>query len=298
MDTLLKKLEFELLSYNNNFPTVTYDDIINLFETFLNRLKKLKPIEIKEFLNEYTVIIIAIKFEMQRFIDSCSNENKKFVIRLRDQIFGSKLKDITYEDPRRKVTLIVNEFLKGITWFQNEVIYNDYDPVYHRTGSCSRKGEGNHNCVGVTDRTTRKSNKRSIEKCYIERLIYDNIWQRINQNQQDEAHLKWLLDTKKAYMTCYPNNSIEIIVNYNDDKFVNQLINKYNIDINIPISITIKKFKDQNQIDEESYYKSYNNNVKEYLTSVVAIRYKDGKTYTKRISFLKNKLWLLPKNKN
>jgi len=292
MDTLLKKLEFELLSYNNNFPTVTYEDIINLFETFLNRLKKLKPIQIKEFINEYTITLITIKFEMQRFIDSCNNETKTSVIRLRDQIFGSKLKDITYEDPRRKVTLIVNEFLKGITWFQNEVIYNDYDPVYHRIGSCSRKGEGNHNCVGVTDRTTRKSNKRSIEKCYIERLIYDNIWQRINQNQQDEGHLKWLLDTKIAYMTCYPNNSIEIIIQYNDDKLNNA---KYNIDINIPISVTIKKFKDEKQIDEESYYKSYNNNVKEYLTSVVAIRYKDGKTYTKRISFLKNKLWLLPK---
>ena len=78
---------------------------------------------------------------MQRFINSIDNvKNKAVMYKLRDQIFGSKLKDITYDDPRRKVTLLVNQFLKGVTWFQNEIVYTDYDPIYHRTESCSKKG--------------------------------------------------------------------------------------------------------------------------------------------------------------
>jgi hypothetical protein len=230
---------------------------------------------------------VGIKFDFQQFINSETNQNMKKNL----LVVGSILKDVRPDDPRRKVTLILNEFLKGITWFQSEVTFND-----HRRGSCSQKGTTNFNCVGITDRATKKSNKRVIEKCYIERLIYDNLWQHTTTSQQDEGHLKWLKETKDAYNTCFPDHSIEIEVKYNQDGVIlNSYFNSLAKNTNIPITLIIRKFEDQKQIDEEIYTKYYDNVQNEYMFPVMGIRVKNNRQYYKNTHFLKNKIWLLHK---
>lgn len=65
-----------------------------------------------------------------------------------------------------KDTDIFNDFIKGITWFHNEKVFNLKEPAYHRHGSCQERGKMNDNC---------KERAENIEKCYFERLIYNEL---------------------------------------------------------------------------------------------------------------------------
>jgi hypothetical protein len=260
---------------------------------------------LQSFAREHEELIVGINFEIQRFIDtkkntstSTSSSDKIMLDKLhtlRDRIFKSRFKGVFYNDHTRTVTLILNQFLKGITWFQSESVYDGTQPAYHRIGSCSKKGTSNVTCAGVTIRASRKSNKKTIEKCYIERLIYDRLWQRLFQSQQDESHLDWLKNTKLAYESCHLNCSIEIDMRYNEDDVLNVFEQSHDRDTNMPVVLKITKFKDQIPIDMEIYTKYYNDAINEYVFPVNCFRKNKNNTYFKNTYFLKDKLWMLPK---
>ena len=298
MNKFLNELHVDLITHNNNF-VLQKDKIIKLMHSLFKQIDALNTKQIELFIDDHISVLTSICFDFQLFInDEKDRSTKDKLIRLKDQIFRSKLKDMHLYDHRRTVTILLNDFLKGITWFQNENVYNERDPVYHRNGSCNMKGSQNFTCIGVTDRTTRKSNKKTILKCYIERLIYDELWSKINQNQQDEGHLKWLTNTKEAYQSCYPNHFIEITLKYNNEvnlsnQYTSSVLNILNN--NIPTYVNIKIFKNYEVIDEIIYRKNYINS--QYIYPVLGIRYKNNKVYYKNTHFLKDKLWLLRKTK-
>ena len=275
--TRLLLFQFKLQNINtSNIET----DMINV-STALNKLSK---IQITKMLSrhEYYNTFLSILMELDVIIKSKPPVNNKAVLlNLRNQIFKSKLKDGIFEsiESRRKTTIIFTEFIKGITYFSHEVQYNDtsFDAIYHRNGSCSKNGQGNFDCVNINNRAQRVSNSHLIEKCYIERLLYDDLWLKINQSQQNKGHSDWILETQKAYQSCVPNGHISISVMPYDE---------------YPECLTIEKFRNGELIETQIYMKRWNVNTKEYVFPVSCFKIKaNGIVYEKQCNFLQKSAW-------
>ena len=234
---------------------------------------------------EYSQILSSIRFGIQSIIKTTKDKTwKSSLIKVRDQIFGSKLKGLFDQDKdnsNRKATLVFVEFIKGITYFSHEKPYNTKDMIYHRNGSCSKTGTTNINCDNQSSKsnhTTRKSNTHLIEKCYIERLIYDQLWLHIQQVPQDIAHVEWLQTTKEAYKSCVPSGSIQV------------KIGQYK---NMPEKLTIERYIDQVLVDTEMYKKHWNKQDKCYDDLVKCIKHKPiaKSTYAKDQTYMNPSTW-------
>jgi len=103
-------------------------------------------------------------------------------------------------------------------------VHINEQPIYHRLSAC---GTGDSSfrdkfniCHGKTKTEVRKI-KHIIETCYIERLIYNQIYldqtlffpEKMNsEHTQDEGHTHWLNQTKQDFKTCFPKVDIEIVI--------------------------------------------------------------------------------------
>lgn len=185
---------------------------------------------------------------------------KDKLIKLRDQIFGSKLKGLFVEEQKQyKSSLVFVKFIEGITSFANERPYNMKDLIYHRNGSCSKNATANFDCVATKNRSHRMSNTHLIEKCFLERLIYDQLWLHIEQVPQNIGHVEWLEKTRLAYRSCVPFGHIEI------------KIEQYKI---MPEKLEIKKYIKDVCVDVETYTKRWNAILGEYHDDVYCIKRK------------------------
>ena len=176
------------------------------------------------------------------------SENKDSIIQsYHDKIFKNILK---MSKPVLGITRIFGEFVKGMTYFKNEE-YNLEKPVYHRLMSC---GDGSlafrrmyQQCKNDTSK--RRIAKRRIETCYIERLIYDQLYKTQSlhfpskgddEKTQDEGHKNWLEQTKADFQTCFPNVDLQIELEYRG---------KY------PINLKIERYKKNKLVSIERYTK-------------------------------------------
>lgn len=124
--------------------------VLDAISTFINDLQKLKIVQRNLFVDENIAVLQAIKFELEYAIADPKNaEYKQRLITCRDRLFGSLLRNVHVVNDRQHVTRKFNEFIKGITRF------NDYE-----------HGD-------------------DVRKRYTERLIYEKIWFRIMKSQHD-----------------------------------------------------------------------------------------------------------------
>ena len=121
---------------------------------------------------------------------------------------------------------IFKEFIKGITYFSDQ--HGDEIPIYHRLYSCGSSDDDAyynewHTCTENMDSIKRNTVEQRITTCYIERLIYDNIYVHLQnffptlpsaENKQNSAHLERLELTHKDYKTCFPSIEIQIDIEY------------------------------------------------------------------------------------
>lgn len=196
--------------------------------------------------SKYNQALQKLRDELQSLLKLTKDKARKNqLVKIRDQILGSKLKGaFENETAQRQASVVFKEFIKGITYFSNETEYNDKEMIYHRNGSCTKNGAGNVNCSAFNNSAHKKSKKHLIEKCFIERLIYDQLWQQIQQVPQDIKHLEWLHNTRLAYLSCFPDFEIKID------------IEKYEI---MPEKLKISRYFKGNHIDSEIYIKRYSN---------------------------------------
>lgn len=161
-----------------------------------------------------------------------------------DQIFKNYLK--MTKSSVLGITKVFGEFVKGITYFeQGEYVLEK--PVYHRLMSC---GDGLRNfyqqCNGLSNK---RIAKRRIETCYIERLIYNELY--INQRlhfptrgddemSQDEGHRVWLEQTKSDFNSCFPNVDLRVKLEYRGV---------------YPIFVKIERYKHNRLVSIETYAK-------------------------------------------
>jgi hypothetical protein len=196
--------------------------------------------------------------------------HKADIIVYRDRIFMSRLRDIVIVEKSRKLTSLFNEFIKGITYFDNEQVYSVREPVYHRRGSCVARGNINKECDGLI---TNAETSQEIEKCYIERLIYDKMWSEILGMQQDEGHLNWISQTKNAYRTCFPNRDIEVELPEfpQDYRSFNDLNNSHQ-KLVVPTQLIIRYYENGSLHSTETYTKTYNDVLNQYIYPVDCIK--------------------------
>lgn len=130
----------------------------------------------------------------------------------------------------QNATHIFEEFIKGITYFADEI--DQSRPIYHRLYSCGpyqdTHRQGNLICHDTLTDEEIKRRKPLIERCYVERLIYDEIYKSENLHfpekgnsdpAQNDGHLFRLDLTRQDYETCFPGCQIEVSICYMREKF-------------------------------------------------------------------------------
>lgn len=283
----LSSIKTDFLLFNHRLsPSVDFDKISGHLENLENRLRRLTPTQIQRlvFHVDYYQLLTSIQFELDISIRNSTGSQKILLVRFKDRIFRSLLSSMEEPTDVRRVTNAFNKFVKGVTYFQHEAFYKwgiVRDPIYHRKGSCSKKGSPNFSCIGATNRSTRRSNGHLIEVCYIERLIYDELWQRINQTQQDGNHLRWLSETRREYSNCHPMMSLEIEVEIDDN--------------NVPHALHIRRFLDGLPFSHEYYSKPFDSSENDYSEYVQCVRVRNGhpkpQTYEKTSHFTHKGQW-------
>ena len=245
------------------------ENVLLVLDNFEIALRKIK--NVPQFINDNSSILSTIQYNLYSIISDIKNiDYKSELLNSRNRIFLSKLPTLKPENIMHKVTDIFNDFIKGITWFDNEKQFNQKEPAYHRHGSCQERGKMNDNCKENQERA------RNIEKCYIERLIYNELWEKIMMFPQDKEHLDWLNDTKKAYLTCFPNTNIEIKLEYSTKKYIEY----------IPEVLRITKNN-----EEYIYYKDYLYNKRIYIYPIECIKKLGNVIYKKKNYGLEDNYW-------
>ena len=211
--------------YNNNLGLISENEF-NILKTKLNilynELNKIKN-------NDILVQGIFDKYYMElRYLKDFLIKTKKSNLRsFHDKIFNNIFKIKTRQLPIG-ITKIFEKFIKGITYFENEKENKEKVPIYHRIASCGNSSEDFRKkylqCYPNNNNQTIKEKQMHIYKCYIERLIYDNMFKNhslffpeklnntnINQNQ---GHKYQLSERAKNFNSCFLGMKIAIDVEY------------------------------------------------------------------------------------
>ena len=192
---------------------------------------------------------------------------------IHDKIFINILKMNKYVS--LGITQVFEDFVKGITYFSNELENKKKIPIYHRAASCGNSSEDFKKkylqCYKNKDELTLKIKREHIYKCYIERLIYDKIYLNsilhfpsgLNSEQlkQNNGHIFQLKERAKNFNECFLGLNIEIEIFY---------------ELDLPSCLIIKYIKAGNVEKIEEYYKIV------YIDSFGVKRYAD-KTILKTI---------------
>jgi hypothetical protein len=176
------------------------------------------------------------------------------------------------------------EFVKGVTYLKFQTTIEV--PVYHRLHSC---GPGTdafrkeyQQCTPEMQRMQRDEIKRRIETCYVERLIYNELYKYYTlhfplsgteQLEQDEGHVHRLEVTKEDFRSCFPNIEVKVDIEY---------------DMDWPVSLRIVRLLHGDIVSIEVYMKSIvlnGTHGKFYNPVVDAHRITKQNTYVRTQSF-------------
>lgn len=227
-------------------------------------------------------------FRIKRYMETESKKDPIFRS-LHDRIFGKLL---PLNANVMSTTRIFEELLKGITYFHGEND-NNIQPIYHRLRSCGPRGDITfrtlyNQCKPDMKKSRRTKVKRLIERCYVERLIYHELYihetlyfpQRgIEEHLQDKVHMNWLSETNNDFQTCFPNMSIQVTLS--------------DFDGLMPKCLTIEKYKADQLITKETYYKEViHGEMKQYEKYVICLLQTNHRSLKRKVqSFEKVKRW-------
>lgn len=247
--------------------TLTPTDDFTLLRQYLQKLQSCISREtlVAEFVDIHYTEISKVHFRLKQ--PPLSSD--PILVSFNDKIF-KKLLGTSKHIPTF-VTRLFENFIKGITYFHIQSQTERVLPIYHRLQAC---GPGDdafrrtfQQCTPDMQPIHRADVKRRIERCYIERLIYDNMYTELSlhfptvgtdDQGQDTNHTYRLQIVKNDFKTCFPNLDIDIDMKY---------------DMNIPYSIVITR-KMHDKIES----------VEEYTKTIVIDPIMGGKTYADDIS--------------
>lgn len=200
---------------------------------------------------------------------------------LHDKIF-SKTLNVNNRTPIT-VTRIFAEVIKGVTYFQNENNKIFQDPIYHRLTSCGPYHDKTfkdvfQQCKPSMTKKKRSRVKKLIQRCYTERLIYNEIFiHETLHESQDSGHKKRLEETKKDFLSCFPAMDIKVTLS----SYIGIL----------PRVINVQMFKNGKCISTETYTKDVISGMTLYEEQINCELYINNVKKAKVQSFEKEKRW-------
>jgi hypothetical protein len=207
----------------------------------------------------------------QNFAKAILNNNERNAFRTElNNVFG-----VFHRRPSfiQLPTMLFNEFCKGITYFDNELIVER--PSYHRDASCGSKTDNVSKKFKIksTDTLAEANRKKAaVRLCYIERLIYDAIYSKILYTQ-DTRHLVEKQAMDRLHHEYFPTENISIEITYNDVVF--------------PVGLTITTTSySHNHTIIERYTKPWN------TTIVTCEKREDDRFYNKTQEFRGEATWV------
>lgn len=231
-----------------NIKKNQFDDIYVKLNVFYNKLNKIKKnyILLQGFIDHNYNKIKEIKYFL---LEIKTNKSRSF----HDKIFTNIL-GLDKHIPLG-ITYVFEDFIKGITFFSNEEENTKKIPIYHRSASCGNSSEDfkkkYFECYNTNTPNNIELKKKHIFKCYLERLIYDNMYKNLmfhfpttlnNQElQQNKGHIFQLDERAKNFNKCFLGINIEIEIYYEN---------------NFPIFLFINYIKDDMIIKKERYMKT------------------------------------------
>lgn len=148
------------------------------------------------------------------------------------------------------ITIVFENFIKEITYFSNEKENKDKILIYHRASSCGNKKK-NFRDLLKNNLINEEIKKNHIKKCYLERLIYDDMYREMtfhlpselnNQElKQNKGHEYQLTERAKNYYNYYLEEDIKIEIFYEN---------------HFPILLIINYIKRNKIIKTERYLKT------------------------------------------
>ena len=262
--------EYRLFLSSKNPHKTSQDDVFKEIDFSNLKIHELNNLLSK--LNDFYKLLIHIKDNhilLQGFYD------KNYVELVKIKYFLFELKNIKIQSIHDKIfikifkmnkkmplgiTRIFEEFIKGITYFKNEEEYKRKIPIYHRAASCGYSSKNFINkylkCYGTNLPEIIEQKKNHIFKCYVERLIYDDMFKQLmfhfpttlddTNIQQNKGHIYQLNQRAHNFNSCFLNTHINIEITY-EDNFPVILIIKY---LNQDKIVKIEKFEKILYFDE------------------------------------------------
>jgi len=279
------KIKLLLLSTNNltlqnsNSEKIIEDiyNLLNILNTNMTIIKN-NDILLQGILDRYYGELKEIKIFLVRIssIKSRSFHNKIFIKILKTKKYMPL-----------GITIVFEEFVKGITFFETEMENKKKIPIYHRMASCGDSSDNYKKkylqCYNNNIPEDLEIKRNHIFKCYIERLIYDNMYKELTLHfpitlndkaiKQNEGHRHQITERAINFNKCFLEIDVKINILY---------------DNNFPVYLVINYYKDNNEIKKESYLKStyiddYGNT--RYLENIYYTLNENNKETTKVITF-------------
>lgn len=241
--TLAQKIELIFFDICSEYKRLTLDETYNDLSSLKRLCKEWESLVTKEYFpilvgfrqTYYDELVSFIHFLRQ----SRDDELRGFHDRVFLNIFEFKKK------VPRGITKKFADFIGGITYFKDEA-ESDVSPVYHRLSSCGDGSDAFRNlyqrCTPDLPLKQRKEIMRRIMTCYIERLIYDNMYSHYSPDgSQNEGHAHRLRITQEDFHSCFPHTDVKIAIEYEQ---------------HLPYQIQIEIRKQDELVSTEKYVKS------------------------------------------
>jgi hypothetical protein len=225
-----------------------FNDLYKNLDIFYKKLYKIKDnyILLQGFIDNNYVKIKEVKY----FLLSIKTNKSRSI---HDKIFTKILK-LNLKLPLG-ITHVFEDFIKGITFFNNEIENIKKIPIYHRSASCGNSSEDfkkkYFQCYNTNTSEEIEIKKNHIFKCYLERLIYDDMFRILTMHfptnltnqelKQNKGHLFQISERAKNFNKCFLGINIIIDIDY---------------DNNFPIILKISYIKDNNIIKKEIFMKT------------------------------------------
>lgn len=185
------------------FETFSIMTEINIKDNnFLEKLNEEKKKQIVKKTNEFIKIIKKLQ-PNNMLLQGLIDKNYTDLNKLRYILLGLKtsnarscvdilFKNILHFDSNMPlgITITFENFVKGITYFSDEKENKNQIPIYHRAASCGNKRKNFRDLISQ-NYISEEEKKKHILKCYLERLIYDDMYKHLtlhfakNMNTQE-----------------------------------------------------------------------------------------------------------------
>jgi len=251
-------------NFDINIKNIDENELFNLYKNlniFYSKIFKIKNnhILLQGFIDNNYGSIKKIK----QFLLSLKTKKSRS---MHDKIFTKILKLNSYIP--LGITNVFEDFIKGITFFSDEIENTKRIPIYHRPASCGNSTEDfkkkYFECYNTDIPEEIKLKKIHIYKCYLERLIYDDMFRtlsfhfpttlNIQELKQNKGHLFQLSERAKNFNKCFLGENITIDMDYEN---------------NFPIILNINYMKDNKIVKKEIYMKTT------YIDEYSNTRYED-----------------------